>query len=79
MLEKPGGSQLQTCLKFFVGGETATPRVELDMQACHLEIPAHSIDDIISVETNFHALGTDIGSTDELTIKYIGQTIGNDD
>lgn len=58
-------------LKFFVGGETATPRVELDMQACHLEIPAHSIDDIISVETNFHALPSTIEGTNELTIKYV--------
>jgi|TARA_R100000149_G_C5858169_1_gene124852 hypothetical protein len=58
-------------LKFFVGGETATPRVELDMQACHLEIPTHSMDDIISVETNFHALPSTIEGTDELTIKYV--------
>ena len=58
-------------LKFFVGGESSTPRVELDMQQCHLEIPSHSIDDIISLETNFHALPSTIEGTDELTIKYV--------
>jgi hypothetical protein len=42
------------------------------MAACHLEVPTHSIDDVISLEVNFHALGTDISSTDEIAIKYIG-------
>jgi hypothetical protein len=37
-----------------------------------LEVPSHSIDDVISLEVNFHALGTDIESTDELTVKYVG-------
>ena len=30
------------------------------------------LNDIISVEMNFHALGTDIESADELAIKYVG-------
>ena len=59
-------------LGFKVGGATATPRIEFDMAACHLEVPTHSIDDVISLEVNFHALGTDISSTDEIAIKYIG-------
>ena len=50
----------------------------MDMESCHLELPTHSIDDVISLETNFHALGTDIGSTDELAIKYVGAAIAND-
>ena len=58
-------------LKFFVGGESSTPRVELDMQQCHLEIPSHSIEDIISLETNFHALPSTIVGTNELAIKYV--------
>jgi hypothetical protein len=58
-------------LLFKVGG-TATPRVELAMTDCHLEVPAHSIDDVISLETNFHALPSSISGTDELTIKYVG-------
>ena len=59
-------------LNFKVGGASATPRIELNMAACHLEVPTHSIDDVISLEVNFHALGTDISSTDEIAIKYIG-------
>lgn len=58
-------------LLFKVGG-SASPRIELNMAQCHLEVPTHSMDDIISLETNFHALPTDTGSTDELTIKYVG-------
>jgi len=58
-------------LSFKVGGTTA-PRIEFNMAACHLEVPTHSIDDVISLEVNFHALGTDISSTDEIAIKYIG-------
>jgi hypothetical protein len=59
-------------LNFKVGGASATPRIEFNMAACHLEVPTHSIDDVISLEVNFHALGTDISSTNELAIKYIG-------
>jgi len=57
-------------LLFKVGGG-ATPRIELNMAQCHLEVPTHSIDDVISLETNFHALPSTISSTDELTIKYV--------
>jgi len=59
-------------LSFKVGGASAVPRIEFNMAACHLEVPTHSIDDVISLEVSFHALGTDISSTDEIAIKYIG-------
>jgi hypothetical protein len=59
-------------LNFKVGGASGTPRIELNMERCHLEVPTHSIDDIISLEVNFSALGTDITTTDELTVKYVG-------
>jgi hypothetical protein len=59
-------------LTFKIGGASNTPRVEFDMPACHLEVPTHSIEDIVSLEMNFHALGTDIESADELAIKYVG-------
>jgi hypothetical protein len=58
-------------LTFKVGGAN-TPRVELGMTNCHLEVPTHSIEDVISLETTFHALPTVIDGTDELTIKYVG-------
>jgi hypothetical protein len=59
-------------LDFKIGGAASVPRIEMKMPACHLEVPTHSIDDVISLEVTFHALGTDIDSTDELAIKYVG-------
>jgi len=58
-------------LNFKVGGSSGTPRVEFNMPKCHLEVPSHSIEDVISLETNFHALPTDVSSADEATIKYV--------
>jgi hypothetical protein len=58
-------------LEFKVGGGTI-PFIKFDMPNCHLEVPTHSIDDVISLEVNFHALGGDIDSTDELVITYQG-------
>lgn len=60
-------------LTFNVGGATGTPRIELAMSNCHLEVPSHSIEDVISLETNFHALPSTISGTDELTILYKGE------
>ena len=56
-----------------VGGtDTSKPRFKINMPKCHLEIPSHSIEDVISFETNFHALGTDISSADEVDLTYFG-------
>jgi len=56
-----------------VGGTDATkPRFEISMPTAHFEIPSHSIEDVISLETNFHGLGTSVGEGDEVTLKYIG-------
>lgn len=57
---------------FKIGGATGTPRLELAMAQAHFEIPSHSIDDVISMETNFHGLPATISDTDELTLKYVG-------
>lgn len=60
-------------LTFKVGGDTAdTPRLHVNCPKAMLEIPTHSIEDVISMEVNFHGLGTDIADTDEVTIKYLG-------
>ena len=60
-------------LTFKIGGTVAsTPRVELHLDHCHLEVPTHSIEDVISLETTFHALPSSLAGTDELTIKYKG-------
>jgi hypothetical protein len=60
-------------LTFKVGGAAGTPRMELAMAKCHLEVPTHGIEDVISLETTFHALPSSISETDELTITYVGQ------
>lgn len=61
-------------LVFAIGGITPNlPRVEMSMLDCHLELPSHSIDDVISLETAFHALPSAIDKTDELTVKYFGK------
>jgi len=60
-------------LIFSVGGLTATagsPTVDFSMPHCHIEIPTHSIDDVIALETNFTALGTCISSANEVTVTY---------
>ena len=60
---------------FKIGGTTA-PKVQIDLPKCHFEVPSHSIDDIISLETNFHALpaSVDPSSADnfEAKITYTG-------
>lgn len=63
-------------LIFGIGGNTPNlPRVEMTMLDCHLELPAHSIDDVISLETSFSALPSNIDKTDELTVKYFGKDV----
>lgn len=56
-------------LTFKIGGTTGT-RLEVNFPTAHLEIPSHSVEDVISLETNFMALPSTIDGTDEATIKY---------
>lgn len=56
-----------------VGGtDTNKPRFKINLPKCHLEIPTHSIEDVLSFETNFHALGTSISDADEIDLTYFG-------
>lgn len=58
-------------------GASGTPHLLLTMATCHLEVPSHSIDDVISLETNFHALPSTIGGTNEITLfDFVGQDVG---
>lgn len=58
-------------LTFNIGGTTSsTRRLEVDFGSAHIEIPTHSIEDVISLETNFQALPSEIASTNEMTLKY---------
>lgn len=60
-------------LTFKVGGSSATPRVEVAVPQAMLEIPSHSVEDVISVEVNFHGLPTGITKADEVNLTYVGQ------
>ena len=46
-------------LVFNIGG-ASTPKVAITVPNAHLEVPTHSIDDIISIDTNFHGLPASI-------------------
>ena len=59
-------------LVFKVGGGTSTPRLELAMPTVHIDIPTHSIEDVIALETNFNALPSSIELTDEVALTYVG-------
>jgi len=37
----------------------------------HMEVPTHGIEDVITLDTAFHALPSNISGTDEATINYI--------
>ena len=58
-------------LVFDIGG-ASSPTIKVTLPTCHLEVPTHSIEDVISLETTFHALPSTIGGTDEATIVYVG-------
>ena len=48
------------------------PRYQFNFPTAHFEIPAHSVEDVISIETSFQALPSTIGNTDEVTVKFAG-------
>ena len=63
-------------LEFNIGGglgTTASPVIQFKMAHCHIELPQHSIEDVISLETNFHALPATFDGTDELVVSYVGK------
>lgn len=51
-------------------GGTSGNFLRVNLPQCHLEIPTHSVDDLISVETNFMALPATIDAADEMTLVY---------
>ena len=64
-------------LTFGIGGTTSTDkRVIVTLPKCHLELPTHSLDDVISLDTSFHALPSDLSSstaanaTNEIKVEY---------
>jgi len=62
-------------LAFGVGGASNIPRMVINVDQAHFEVPTHSIDDIVSLETNFHGLPSSISGTDEFTIDFVGPDV----
>jgi len=56
-------------LTFKIGGGSGR-RLEVNFPTAHVEIPTHSIEDVISLETNFQALPSAIDGTNEVTLTY---------
>ena len=59
-------------------GASEIPYVKIQMPTCHLEVPSHSIEEVISMETNFHALPSDFDSTNEISVfTFHGNTVNS--
>ena len=57
-------------------GAGATPYLNLTMPTCHIEVPQVMIDDVISLETNFHALPSAISNTNEISVfNFFGKDV----
>jgi len=61
-------------LKFTVGDIVSAGGVGVafEFPSAHVDIPTHQIEDVISLETNFHALPSTITNADEVKITYKG-------
>ena len=63
-------------LTFGIGGSASTPRLNVEIAKAHLELPSHSIEDVISVDVAFHGLPKDLSSgtkadaTNEMKLTY---------
>lgn len=58
---------------FKVGGTTAgSPRVNFNFPQVHIDVPSHSIEDVISLETNFGAYTNDFDISDEFNLEVHG-------
>ena len=76
LVEATSDIQNSFSLTFDIGGGTA-PYCKIEMPTCHLEVPTHSIEEVISMETNFHALPSDFDSTNEISVfTFYGQDVG---
>lgn len=62
-------------LKFTVGDTSASSTavgVSFEFPGAHVDIPTHQIEDVISLQTSFHALPTTLTGADEVKIVYKG-------
>ena len=75
LVEATSDIQNSFSLTFDIGATTA-PYCNIRMPTCHLEVPTHSIEEVISMETNFHALPSDFDSTNEIDLfTFVGKDV----
>ena len=67
LVEATSDIQNSFSLTFDIGA-SAAPYALITMPTAHLEVPTHSIEEVISMETNFHALPSDFDSTNEISV-----------
>jgi len=60
-------NQFNVVLKIGGSAQAGTPSLVITMPQVHFEVPSHSIEDVISLESNFHALPADFGTANEVT------------
>jgi len=60
---------------FKVGGTVSTePRVDFNFPKVHIDVPSHTIEDVISLETNFGAYTNDFDTVNEFNVTVHGVT-----
>jgi hypothetical protein len=58
---------------FKVGGVVAgEPRIHLNFPQVHIDVPSHSIEDVIALETNFGAYTENFDTVDEFNLEIFG-------
>jgi len=76
-------SDIQNSLQFEfdIGAGSGTsdtvPYCLITLPTCHVEVPTINVEDVISLETNFHALPSAIDNTNEISVfDFYGITVG---
>lgn len=58
---------------FQIGGSVdGNPRLYVSMPKVHIDVPVHSVEDVISLETGFGAYTNDFDNADEVVLTYYG-------
>lgn len=60
-------------LNVVIGGCNAAPKVEVIMNSAQLTVPTFNVEDVLSTEIGFTAIGTDLNLRDEVVINYYAE------
>tara|TARA_B100000586_G_scaffold46087_1_gene30122 strand:- start:307 stop:537 length:231 start_codon:yes stop_codon:yes gene_type:complete len=68
-------NKFAVALKIGGSAQDGTASMVVTMDNVHFEVPSHNIEDVISLESNFHALPTGFDTANEITsIEYFAPT-----